>query len=114
TRAEHPALPQTPGELGADAFAVSEGWRVPLHVHPRDAGGAQALRAAACDAAVAAIRAVVPGLPVGLSTTQAIEPDPLARAAAVTFWQQRPDFVSVNMSELGWAGVVRAALHAAI
>jgi len=32
----------------------------------------------------------------------------------VTAWRQRPDFVSVNLSELGWAGIVRAALHAGI
>ncbi len=31
-------------------------------------------------------------------------------------WQQPPDFVSVNLSEreLGWGGIVRAALHADI
>ena len=29
-------------------------------------------------------------------------------------WRQAPDFVSVNLSELGWAGIVRAAGHAGI
>lgn len=29
-------------------------------------------------------------------------------------WQRQPDFVSVNLSELGWAGIARAALHAGI
>ncbi len=29
-------------------------------------------------------------------------------------WRTPPDFVSVNVSELGWAGIVRAALHAGI
>lgn len=67
-----------------------------------------------CDAAVGAIRAAVPGMPVGLSTSEAILRDPFARAAAVKTWQQPPDFVSVNLSELGWAGIVRAALHAGI
>jgi len=72
------------------------------------------MKAAVCDAAVAAMRAAVPGLPVGLSTAEAIDPDPFARAAALTSWRRRPDFVSVNLSELGWAGIVRAALHAGI
>ncbi len=67
-----------------------------------------------CDAAVSAIRAAAPGLPIGLSTSEEIDPDPFARAAAVTTWRRRPDFVSVNVSELGWAGIVRAALHAGI
>ena len=67
-----------------------------------------------CDAAVAAIRAAAPRLPIGLSTSAAIDPDPFARVAAMTAWQHRPDFVSVNVHELGWMGIARAALHAGI
>lgn len=114
SRAEHPGIPQTPPELAADAIAVRRAGAFAVHVHPRDAGGAQTMDAAACDAAVAAIRAAVPGLPIGLSTSEAIERDPFARAAAVKAWRQLPDFVSVNVSELGWAGIARAALHAGI
>lgn len=113
-REEHPAVPQTPPELAADAIAVRRAGAFAVHMHPRDAGGAQTMDAAACDAAVAAIRAAAPGLPVGLSTSEAIERDPFARAAAVKAWRRPPDFVSVNVSELGWAGIARAALHAGI
>ena len=113
-RSEHPAVPQTPAELAADAVAVRNAGAFAVHVHPRDDAGAQTLQARACDAAVAAIRAAVPGLPVGLSTSAAIDPDPFARAAAVRAWRRAPDFVSVNLSELGWGGIVRAALHAGI
>jgi uncharacterized protein (DUF849 family) len=113
-RAEHPAIPQSPSELAADAIAVRGVGAFAVHVHPRDAGGAQTMDAGACDAAVAALRAAVPGLPVGLSTSEAIERDPFARAAAVKAWRRPPDFVSVNVSELGWAGIARAALHAGI
>lgn len=70
--------------------------------------------AKACDAAVAAIRAAVPRLAIGVSTAAEINPDPFARAAALAGWRQRPDFVSVNVSELGWMGIARAALHAGI
>lgn len=114
TREEHAAVPQSPAELAADALAVRRAGAFAVHVHPRDAKGAQTLRAADCDAAVAAIRRAVPGLPVGLSTAEAINPDPFARAAAMAAWRQRPDFVSVNLWELGWMGIVRAALHAGI
>src|SRR5512142_424289 len=114
TRADHPAVPQTPGELAADAVACRDAGAFAVHVHPRDTGGVQTMAAGPCDAAVAAIRAAVPGLPIGLSSSAAIDPDPFARAAAVRAWRQRPDFVSVNLSELGWAGIVRAALHAEI
>jgi uncharacterized protein (DUF849 family) len=113
-REEHPAVPLTPSELAADAIAVRRAGAFAVHLHPRDAAGAQTLDAAACDAAVAAIRAAAPGLPIGLSTAEEIERDPFARAAAVQAWRRPPDFVSVNVSELGWAGVARAALHAGI
>ena len=113
-RAEHPAVPQAPAELAADAIAVRKSGAFAVHVHPRDPSGAQTMKARVCDAAVAAIRAAVPGLPIGLSTSEAIDPDPFARAAAVRRWRRRPDFVSVNLSELGWAGIVRAALHSGI
>jgi uncharacterized protein (DUF849 family) len=114
TRDEHPAVPQTPAELAADARAVRQAGAFAVHVHPRDARGAQTLAAKHCDAAVAAIRKAVPGLPVGLSTAEFIDPDPFARAAAVKAWRTAPDFVSVNFGELGWAGIVRAAQHAGI
>jgi uncharacterized protein (DUF849 family) len=114
TRDEHPAVPLTADELAADAREVRAAGAFAVHVHPRDSAGVQTLSARACDAAVAAIRAAVPGVPVGLSTAEQIDPDPFARAAAIRTWRQRPDFVSVNFSELGWAGIVRAALHSGI
>jgi uncharacterized protein (DUF849 family) len=114
TRAEHPAVPQSPAELAADAIAVRDAGAFAVHVHPRDARGAQTLDTSLCVAAVAAIRAAAPGLPIGLSTSESIDTDPFARAAAVNAWRGGPDFVSVNLSELGWAGIVRAALRAGI
>jgi uncharacterized protein (DUF849 family) len=114
SRTEHPALPRTPAELADDARAVRAAGAFAVHVHPRDGRGAQTLDRAACDGAVGAIRAAVPGLPIGLSTAEAIDGDPFARAAAVKSWRKRPDFVSVNLREFGWAGIARTALHAGI
>src|ERR1700758_1044620 len=114
TRAEHAGVPLTPAELAADAVAVRAAGAFAVHVHPRGRGGLPTMDAKACDAAVAAIRAAAPRLPIGISTSAAIKPDPFARAAAVAAWRHRPDFVSVNLSELGWAGIARAALHAGI
>jgi uncharacterized protein (DUF849 family) len=114
TRSEHPAVPLTPSELAADARAVRVAGAFAVHVHPRDSRGAETLDEAPCDAAVAAIRGEAPRLPVGLSTAETIDRDPFARAAAVRTWRRQPDFVSVNVSELGWAGLMRAAFHAGI
>jgi uncharacterized protein (DUF849 family) len=114
TRDEHAAVPLTPAELAADAVAVRRAGAFAVHLHPRDARGRQTIAPGACDAAVEAIRAAAPRLPVGLTTSADVDPDPFARAAAVRAWRKAPDFVSVNLSELGWAGIVRAALHAGI
>jgi uncharacterized protein (DUF849 family) len=114
TRDEHPAVPLTAAELAADAIAARRAGAFAVHIHPRDAQGAQTLDARACDAAVAGIRAAVRGLPIGLSTAETIDRDPFARAAALSTWRTPPDFVSVNVSELGWAGIMRAAQHAGI
>jgi len=114
TREEHDAVPQSAAELAQDTAAAERAGAFAVHVHPRDASGRQTLAAPACDAAVAAIRAAAPRLPVGLSTAAAIDRDPFARAAAIATWRSAPDFVSVNVGEVGWAGIVRAALHAGI
>lgn len=114
SRDEHRAVPLTPAELAADAVAARRAGAFAVHFHPRAGDGTQTLSARACDAAVAAVRRAAPGLPVGLSTSAAIDPDPFARTAALVTWRERPDFVSVNLSEAGWAGIVRAALNAGI
>lgn len=107
-------MPRTPRELAAEAIAVQRAGAWAVHVHPRDVDGGETLNARECDATVAAIRAAVPGMAIGFSTAQTIDPDPFARVAAVRTWRRPPDFVSVNLSESGWAGIARAALHAGI
>ncbi|MFI5485192.1 3-keto-5-aminohexanoate cleavage protein [Micromonospora echinaurantiaca] len=109
-RDEHPAVPLTPAELAADAARCADLGVAAVHVHPRDAAGAESLRPDVVAAALTAIRAARPGLPVGVSTGAWIEPDPAARVAAVRAWRTLPDFASVNAHEEG-AEAVAAALH---
>ena len=100
TRAEHPAVPQTPAELAADARAVvAAGARV-LHLHPYDAG-VETLAAEPCAAALRAVRAACPGVPISLSTSAEIEPDPARRLAAIAAWTDLPELVSANQGEPG-------------
>ncbi|WP_320064571.1 3-keto-5-aminohexanoate cleavage protein [Micromonospora sp. RTGN7] len=109
SRAEHPAVPLTPAELVADAAHCAALGVAAVHVHPRDATGAESLAPATVAAAVAALRAACPGLPVGVSTGAWVEPDPAARVEAVRAWRVLPDFASVNAHEAG-AEQVAAAL----
>jgi uncharacterized protein (DUF849 family) len=103
----HPALPLTARELAADAVAAAEAGAFAVHLHPRGPDGLETLDPGPCGAAVAAIRAARPGLPVGLSTGAWIEPDPARRLDLLARWDPPPDFVSVNLGEPGAPGLVR-------
>jgi len=105
----HPRLPVTPADLAAEAAAAVAAGADALHVHPRDGDGAESLHPDDVGAAVAAIRAAVPGVPVGVSTGLWITGgDTGTRAGHLTRWRdlpagRRPDFASCNVSEPGWA-----------
>jgi uncharacterized protein (DUF849 family) len=109
SRAEHPAVPVTPAELAASAAEAVAAGAEAIHMHPRGADGAESLRAADIGAAVAAVRAACPGVPVGVSTGVWITAgDPDARHAAVRAWadlpdDHRPDYASLNLCEPGSA-----------
>lgn len=101
--AEHPALPVTAEDLAVAAQLVMAARAGALHIHPRAADGMQSLAAPDQAAALAAIRARCPGIPVGVSTALWIEPDVSRRLQRVREWTALPDFASVNFSEPGVA-----------
>ncbi|XVU22045.1 3-keto-5-aminohexanoate cleavage protein [Actinoplanes sp. CA-054009] len=100
--------PITPAELAAAALGAVEAGAAAVHVHPRDVGGRESLHGDDIGAAVTAIRAACPGLPVGVSTGAWMTGgDPRRRAELVAGWRVRPDFASVNVQEPGFADLVR-------
>jgi uncharacterized protein (DUF849 family) len=109
-RADHPAVPITPDELAADAARCRAAGAGAAHIHPRAPDGTESIAAADIAAAVSAVRAACPGLPVGVSTGAWIEPDPGLRAATVASWTVLPDFASVNWHEPGAVAVAEALL----
>jgi len=103
TRADHAAVPLTPEELAAQARAAAEAGAGALHLHPRDASGAQTLDPGYVLAAVAATRAAT-GLPVGVTTgIWTVDGDVALRLSLVARWTgpDRPDYASINMNEPG-------------
>ncbi|MEZ0284125.1 MAG: 3-keto-5-aminohexanoate cleavage protein [Thermoleophilia bacterium] len=96
---DHPATPRTPAQLAAEARAAVAAGARSLHLHPYDDSGHQTLAPAPCAAALRAVRAACPGVPVSLSTSAAIEPDPARRDALVAAWTELPDLASVNQGE---------------
>jgi uncharacterized protein (DUF849 family) len=110
----------TPAELARAAAAAAAAGAEAVHLHTRDAAGAESLRAEDVAAAVAAVRQACPGLPAGVSTGLWMTGgDHPARQAAVARWAAlpaagRPDFASVNVPEEGWAEVAGTLAAAGI
>jgi len=98
---EHHTAPRTPEELAAQARQAVEAGALSLHLHPYDDHGRETLGAEPCAAALRAVRAACPGVPVSLSTSAAIEPDPRRRLALVATWTELPDLVTANQGEEG-------------
>ena len=103
--AEHPAIPRQPSELAQSARdAVDAGAQV-VHLHAFDDNGRETLAPDACAAALRAVRDVCPGIPLSLTTTADIEPDPARRLELVSAWTELPDLVTANQGEAGIAEV---------
>lgn len=98
---EHPALPRTPGELADEASAAVKAGAEILHLHAYDESGFETFHAEPCAAAIRAVRDACPGIPVSLSTSEAIESDPERRLELITGWTELPDLVTANQSEAG-------------
>jgi uncharacterized protein (DUF849 family) len=98
---EHPALPVTPAAIAADAAAAVAAGADALHVHPKDRAGHDTLQPGVVAAVLEAVRAAVPGVPVGLTTAAPAAPGPAERIDLVRGWTVRPDFASVNWHEPG-------------
>ncbi len=110
----HPQTPLTPAELARDARRAVEAGAAELHLHPRGADGRETLEAVDVAAALEAVRAAVPGTPIGLSTHAGIAPGGRGRLDAVAGWQVLPDYVSVNLIEEDAPEMIALALSKGI
>ncbi|WP_219505911.1 3-keto-5-aminohexanoate cleavage protein [Nonomuraea ceibae] len=114
SRAECPHLPVTPDELAVAARDAVAAGAEDIHLHPKDHDGQDTLEATAVAAAVSAVRAAVPGIPVGVTTGAWATADPHARAVQVRAWTVLPDHASVNWHEDGATEVAAALLDRGI
>src|SRR5215213_11382890 len=112
TKATHPATPLSVEELAQDAAAcVAAGARA-IHLHPRDPERRETLDAGIVDEVVTKVREAC-GVPVGVTTSAEIEPDPERRLELVRAWRA-PDYASVNVSETGAAEIMEILIGAGI
>lgn len=96
---ESPALPITAEALGRDAAAAVAAGAACLHIHPRGPDGEETLAPGPVAEALLAVRAAVPGVPVGVGTGAWIAPGGRARQADMSAWEVMPDYASVNLHE---------------
>src|SRR5438105_87209 len=101
TVADHPRVPITPLEVALAVAEAVEAGAQDAHVHPRDAEGRESMHAAAVTAVVEAVRAAVPGIPVGVTTAAWTVDNPAERIGLVAAWTVLPDHASVNFHEPG-------------
>ena len=112
TKAGHAATPVSVEELARDAAACVAAGACAIHLHPRDHEGRETLDARVVDEVVTKVRDAC-GVPVGVTTSAEIEPDPERRLALVRAWRA-PDYTSVNLSELGATEVMEALIGAGV
>lgn len=108
---EHPNLPVTPDQLAAEALAAHQAGAKAVHMHPKNADGVDSLLPGEVDAAVAAVRHALPGLPLGVTTGYWALPDARQRLRAVEGWSVLPDFTSLNWHEPGSPELARLVLR---
>lgn len=101
TADEHAALPLTSGQIALAAAAVVAEGAGSLHVHPKDADGLDTLDPGFVADVVGEIRAVAPGVPVGVTTGAWAVDSPEQRLELIRRWRVLPDFASVNWHEDG-------------
>jgi uncharacterized protein (DUF849 family) len=110
----HAAVPVTAIELAVDARAVVDVGANELHIHSRDAAGRESVHPDDLAQALQAIRANVPGIPVGVSTGWWIAPQGRKRQAHIRDWSVLPDYVSINLIEQDATEVIDLALEKGI
>jgi len=99
TKADHPRLPLTAGEIAAEAVACRDAGAAMLHLHVRDAEGRHSLDPGAYREAIAAVRAAVGDDLIIQVTSEAAgryaAPEQMAMVRAI-----RPEAVSLAIREL--------------
>lgn len=97
----HPAAPRSPAAIAAAARASRTAGAHSVHVHAYDQAGKETLDATACATVLRALRRLCPGLPISLTTSATLVPDPEERLRIVAAWDDTPDLVTANQGEPG-------------
>jgi len=98
---KHPAVPRAASQIARDTKAALAAGAASVHIHAFDSNGDETLDSDACAEALRATRLECPGVPISLTTSAAIVPDPALRFSIVSSWTELPDMVTANQGEEG-------------
>jgi uncharacterized protein (DUF849 family) len=107
---EHTAVPVSPDELAADAFACLKAGANAVHLHVRSTAGIESLDPEDLERTLLVVQPVCPLEQIGVSTGAWIVPDTAQRLETVSAWEVFPGFASVNFSEDGATELARLLL----
>ena len=113
-RAEHPGIPITAAEVAQSAKESIAAGAACVHFHVRGVDAKESLDGGDVAAALKAVRAAIPGVPVGVSTGAWILKDRTLRYESIAAWTTLPDFASVNFNEDGAAELAELLLSRGI
>ena len=83
---EAPGYPENPARARRGIAGGGAAGGQVLHLHAYDESGFETFHAEPCAAAIRAVREACPGIPVSLSTSEAIESDPARRLELIAGW----------------------------
>lgn len=97
----HPALSSDPETLAADSAAAVAAGAAEVHLHPKDAGGRDSLRAEDLSRWLRAFWSICPQVPLGVTTGAWATGGAQERLSQVRRWRELPDLASLNWHEEG-------------
>lgn len=92
-------IPQTIEEITSQVREVFTFGYNTFHIHCYNSKGLESLEPGDVEKLVVSVKQISPGIQVGISTGDWIEPDLSKRIKLISSWNVIPDFVSVNIIE---------------
>jgi 3-keto-5-aminohexanoate cleavage enzyme len=102
-KTDNARVPIEPAEIVADALACAEAGASVVHVHVRDEAGAPSHRRDLYERTVGPIREGAPELPLCLTTSSRVDPDPAARMTGLELdGDLRPEMASLTLGSFNF------------
>jgi uncharacterized protein (DUF849 family) len=103
SKQDNPLLPVSPEEIAAEALACAAAGAAIVHLHVRDESGAPVHRRDLYERAFAPVREAAPELPICVTTSSRVDPDPAARMVGLELDEDlRPEMASLTLGSFNF------------